>query len=138
MSLINAEMIAPCGLNCALCKRALQRDTPCQGCRGPYEVKSRYCKEICHIWTCDKLMQNQWRYCDACPEYPCEEIIEKETRYGSQYPVKESPMDNLKNIRKMGMESFLASEHEKWMCPKCGGIICVHTARCSDCDEDIS
>lgn len=137
MSLIKAEMIAPCGLNCALCKKALQKDKPCQGCRGPYEVKSRYCKEICHIWTCDKLVQNEWKYCDVCPEYPCEEILEKETRYGSQYPVNESPVENLKRIREIGMETFLSSECERWTCKKCGEIICVHTGCCSNCGESI-
>ena len=135
MSLINVEMIAPCGLNCALCKKALQKDIPCQGCRGSYEVKSTYCKEICRIWTCDKLVQNKWAYCDVCPEYPCEDILEKETRYGSQYPVKESPIENLTMIREKGMEEFLASERERWICKKCGEIICVHTGKCGGCKE---
>ena len=62
-----------------------------------------------------------------------EEIIEKETRYGSQYPVKESPMENLKMIREKGMEDFLVSERARWTCKKCGGIICVHTGKCNGC-----
>ena len=32
---ITAEMIAPCGLDCALCKRALEKVNPCPGCLGP-------------------------------------------------------------------------------------------------------
>ena len=83
------------------------------------------------------MVQNGWMYCDVCPEYPCEEILEKETRYGSQYPVKESPMENLKMIRKNGMEEFLALEHEKWSCKKCGEIICVHTGKCSGCEAKV-
>ena len=31
---ITAEMIAPCGLDCSLCKRALAETDPCPGCHG--------------------------------------------------------------------------------------------------------
>ena len=39
-TMISAEMIAPCGLNCCLCKRALAEANPCPGCHGPNENKS--------------------------------------------------------------------------------------------------
>ncbi|MBN1776265.1 MAG: hypothetical protein JW817_07360 [Clostridiales bacterium] len=38
--MIKKEMIAPCGLDCAICRRALQEDNPCMGCHGPDEGKS--------------------------------------------------------------------------------------------------
>ena len=51
------------------------------------------------------------------------------------YPLKESPMQNLRDIRSMGMEAFLAREREKWTCAKCGGPICVHNGICRDCGD---
>lgn len=40
---ITAEMIAPCGLDCNLCKRALAETDPCPGCHGPDEHKPEFC-----------------------------------------------------------------------------------------------
>ena len=34
-----ADMIAPCGLDCSICKRALAEIGPCAGCRGPNDNK---------------------------------------------------------------------------------------------------
>ena len=34
-SMITAEMIAPCGLDCSLCRHALAEENPCPGCHGP-------------------------------------------------------------------------------------------------------
>ena len=36
--MITAEMIAPCGLDCSLCKRAQAEENPCPGCHGPDET----------------------------------------------------------------------------------------------------
>ena len=33
------DMIAPCGLDCSICKRALAETDPCAGCRGPNNNK---------------------------------------------------------------------------------------------------
>jgi hypothetical protein len=59
--------------------------------------------------------------------------MEKETRYGSKYPLCESPLENLRVIREAGMAAFLEHERRQWTCPACGGIICVHTGVCSGC-----
>ena len=37
-----ADMIAPCGLDCSLCKRALAGADPCAGCRGPNDNKPEF------------------------------------------------------------------------------------------------
>ena len=37
--MFNVNMIAPCGLDCSICKRALAETNPCAGCRGPNDNK---------------------------------------------------------------------------------------------------
>ena len=133
--LIRAEMIAPCGLNCGLCKRALAAENPCPGCRGSNENKPEFCKEKCGIILCRKRTENGYAYCDECPDYPCADETEKEKRYTSKYPMYESPGRNLRDIRELGMERFLENEHRQRTCGECGSIICVHTGICSGCGK---
>jgi hypothetical protein len=40
---------------------------------------------------------------------------------------------NLNYIKEKGMDAFLEHEKERWTCPTCGGVICVHTKRCYNC-----
>ena len=54
----------------------------------------------------------------------------------NQYPLSESPMNNLKMIREKGMDYFLEKQKEYWTCPECGGIISVHTGLCSNCSKN--
>jgi len=46
-----------------------------------------------------------------------------------------SMMENLENIKRLGKEKFLESENERWKCPECGGLICVHRGYCLQCGE---
>ncbi len=129
-----AQMIAPCGLDCSLCVQAQHEVDPCPGCNGPDEPnKPEFCSKYCGIVNCEKRKQNGWEFCDICPDFPCEDVMEKENRYTSQYPLRESPMENLKCIRELGMREFLKQEREQWACPKCGAPIAVRTGKCCRC-----
>ena len=130
---ITAEMIAPCGLDCSLCKRALAKENPCPGCLGPDAQKPAFCSEKCGIIRCRKRKENGYAYCDECPDYPCGDVTEKETRYTSRYPLYESPGKNLRDIREKGMERFLEDERAQWTCKECGHIVSVQTGICSGC-----
>ena len=132
---ITAKMIAPCGLDCSICKRALEKTNPCPGCLGPNENKPEFCAERCGIILCRKRKEKGYDYCDQCPDYPCADVMEKETRYTSKYPLYESPAQNLRAIRESGMEQFLAAERAQWTCGECGHIVCVHTGVCSGCGK---
>ena len=132
---ITAGMIAPCGLDCSLCKRALAETDPCPGCGGPDAQKPAFCSEECGIVRCRKRKENGWAYCDECPDYPCGDVTEKEERYTSRYPLYESPAKNLRDIRELGMERFLENEREQWTCGTCGHIVSVHTGICSGCGK---
>ena len=100
--MIIADMIAPCGLDCSICKRALAETGRCAGCRGPNDNKPEFCSERCGIILCEKRKSNGYLFCDECPDFPCADVMEKETRYGSQYPLCESPLENLRFIRGLG------------------------------------
>ncbi len=128
-------MIAPCGLDCSICKRALAETDPCPGCHGPDENKPAFCSEKCGIILCRRRRENGYEFCDECPDYPCEDVTEKETRYTSKYPLYESPGKNLRDIREMGMEQFLEKERRQWTCGECGSAVPVHTGICSGCGK---
>jgi len=133
--MITAEMIAPCGLDCSLCKRALAETNPCHGCLGDDENKPDFCSKQCGIILCQKRRDNGYEYCDECLDYPCEDVMEKENRYTSKYPLYESPKKNLQDIRKNGINQFLENERTQWACKDCGGVISVHTGICSECGK---
>ncbi len=132
-NVINAKMIAPCGLDCSICKRALAETNPCPGCLGPDENKPEFCRDRCGIILCGKRIENGYQYCDECPDYPCSDVMEKENRYTSKYPLYESPGQNLRDIRELGMDKFLENEREKFTCKECGHVVSVHTGICSGC-----
>ena len=128
-------MIAPCGLDCTICHRAVEPVNPCKGCRGPVEFMADYCLNRCPIRKCDKRSGFATDFCDACPDYPCEEVMEKQTRYTTEYPLVESPDENLVSIRENGLEAFIAEETARWTCGECGGVICVHSGTCARCGK---
>lgn len=133
--MFTADMIAPCGLDCSLCAYAQRKTDPCPGCNGPDENKPEFCSKRCGIVLCRKRKLNGYRFCDECPDCPCEDVMEKENRYTNQYPLFESPLQNIRDIREMGMEAFLIKEREKWSCKECGAPISVHTGICSGCGK---
>lgn len=129
------SMIAPCGLDCSLCLFAHAKEKPCLGCNADSDSKPEFCKSWCTVIPCEKRLRGGYTYCDECPDYPCRAINDLEARYTSAYPLKESPIQNLRDIRALGMEAFLERERETWSCGKCGGPVCVHNGLCRDCGE---
>ena len=131
--MFTADMIAPCGLDCSICALAQLEENPCAGCNGPNENKPDFCANLCGIILCSKRKDNGYRFCDECPDYPCADVMEKENRYTSQYPLRESPLENLRMIREQGMEKFLEQERRMFSCDKCGSPVSVHTGLCRSC-----
>ena len=41
--MFTADMIAPCGLDCSICKRALAETSPCAACGGVICVHTSVC-----------------------------------------------------------------------------------------------
>ena len=44
-----------------------------------------------------------------------------------------SMLENLQSIQDVGIEAFVASEQDRWTCPGCGGLQCVHAPECIYC-----
>lgn len=44
-----------------------------------------------------------------------------------------SMLQNLKDIDEMGLDTFIAMENQKWQCPQCHFLLCVHRSECQNC-----
>lgn len=130
------NLIAPCGMNCALCI-SYQTDKvdlnhkgfhkkSCPGCipRGKHCV---FLKSHCNL-----LGNGLIRFCYECDDFPCERLKLLDKRYRTKYHM--SMIDNQAYIRDNGLESFLNKEAAKWSCKICGGTICCHNGLCLRCD----
>lgn len=130
------EMLAPCGMNCALCASylALKNNLKekgikmpyCSGCR-PRNKKCAFLKKSCRL-----LMDNKIDYCYRCSEFPCSRLKAIDKRYREFFRM--SMIDNLNYIKEKGISRFLLSEKKKWQCPQCGELICCHNGLCFKCD----
>jgi len=132
-------LIAPCGMNCALCAAYLfkQMDlnkigfhrTYCPGCIP----RGKNCTHMAD--ACELLGNGLVRFCFECESYPCKRLKALDKRYRTKYHM--SMIENLNSIKEDGMKNFLETEEQKWRCPKCGGTICCHNGLCLDCDLEI-
>lgn len=129
------QLIAPCGMNCALCVSylALKNDLQKQGfskkyCAGclPRGKNCAFMKGQCAL-----LGEGRVRFCYECAEFPCRRLKHLDARYRARYHM--SMIDNLEFIRDHDVESFLDKEEEKWRCPECGETICCHNGLCLNC-----
>ena len=130
--LIKSIMIAPCGMNCALCSGYLRDKKLCAGCRSDGADMTGYCKK-CIIRNCEKLKIAKRPYCFECDTYPCARLKRLDKRYRSRYGM--SMLDNLAYIRDSGIRKFVQKEKERWTCRRCGSIVSVHRNECLYCGE---
>jgi hypothetical protein len=127
---MNIELIAPCGMNCGICLAYLRKDRKCPGCRGNDVGKNKSCVR-CIIKNCEKIKTSKSGFCYECTEYPCQRLKQLDKRYRTKYSM--SMIENLGNIKTIGLVAFVRQEEERWRCSKCGGTICVHRSYCYNC-----
>jgi len=125
-----AQLIAPCGMNCGICLGYLREKNRCPGCNGREELRPDY-RVRCVIANCELRKATQTGFCYECPKYPCRRLKDLDKRYRTKYGM--SMLENLEYIRLHGLAAFVAKEKERWRCLECGGVICVHRARCLAC-----
>ena len=128
------ELIAPCGMNCGICKsylaysRGIPRErgkvTHCAGClpRG----KDCFIKRGCR-----NPSKSTMRFCFECDQMPCENLDRVDRRYRKRYAM--SMVENLEQIKTQGVEDFLKSQEAKYKCPACGDVVSVHDRKCYSC-----
>ncbi len=134
MNSFTSEMIAPCGMNCGICRAYLAysrgvaqkrgKVTHCSGCLPR--------NKNCHIKRgCQKLSKNQFRFCFECDAMPCKNLDRLDRRYRERYGM--SMVDNLKELKAKGMNAFLSGQRDKYHCPSCGDVVSVHDGKCYSC-----
>ncbi|MFC1953642.1 DUF3795 domain-containing protein [Chloroflexota bacterium] len=132
---MDAELIAPCGMNCHLCSGylAYKNDIKSEGIRAPYCVGCRPRDKKCAFLKklCDLLMNNKVDYCYECGDFPCERLKRIDGNYQKLYRM--SMIENLEYIKENGTRDFLKKEEGKWKCPECWGTICCHNGICYSC-----
>jgi len=127
---IRSALIAPCGMNCRLCHAYVRDVNVCPGCRGDDNYKSKSCM-ACHIKNCEKIVNGEVKYCFNCDTFPCARLRHLDKRYRTRYGM--SMIDNLEDIRRFGIRRFIRNEKERWTCPECGELLCVHKPQCLFC-----
>lgn len=123
-------LIAPCGMNCRLCHAFIRDKNICPGCRGDDSLKSKTCV-TCRIKNCKKIAEGESKYCFSCDSFPCSGLKHLDKRYRTKYGM--SMTDNLEHIKMFGIRHFIRNEKERWACPECGEVICVHKPQCLSC-----
>lgn len=133
---IPEELIAPCGMNCAICSKYLAyinnlTRSKCAGCR-PSNKKCTYLFEKCSGINHALEGNATAKFCFECNQYPCKQINRMDSRYSNNY--KMSVKGNLEYINKNGIDEFIKEECRERHCKKCGGLISVHNRKCFKCD----
>jgi len=126
--LTNSRLIAPCGINCGVCRTHMRERNPCPGCRADGKPKTR---TTCKIKTCEKRISRKVDYCSTCTEFPCPTLSRLDDRYRTKYRM--SVIGNLLMINDFGFRKFVANENRRWICSACGGKLCLHEPRCPEC-----
>jgi hypothetical protein len=129
----DALLIAPCGMNCGICLAYLRSNNQCPGCRIEYHLKPKT-RVHCRIKNCTLWSVGNSKFCYDCAEYPCKRLKQLDNRYRLRYSM--SMIENLNNIKSLGIDKFVHNEQERWRCPECGGAICVHRGFCLFCKEE--
>jgi hypothetical protein len=139
MSEISENLIAPCGMNCSLCRsyQAMHKDLNTQGFNYKYCPGSIPRGENClHMGDqCELLANGSVRFCFECQSFPCKRLKALDKRYRTKYHM--SMIENLNFIQENGLEMFQEKEAASWRCPTCDNLICCHNGLCLQCDLDV-
>jgi hypothetical protein len=128
---VRIDLVAPCGMNCAICLGYIREKNRCLGCRKVDEGRSSS-RVRCTIRNCPVLREQKMKHCsDACDTYPCRRLRSLDKRYRTRYGM--SMIENLENIKRSGVREFVRNEKTRWECGKCGRTICVHRDSCLGC-----
>jgi hypothetical protein len=141
---MNANMIAPCGMNCVLCIGHIREKNRCEGCNGNEQSKPQSCR-TCSIVLCEKRLATDSGFCFDCPHLrpyfegfggqavTCARMKQLDKRYRTKYGM--SMFENLAFIQEHGLDAFIKSEEERWACPECGATLSVHRTACVECSH---
>jgi hypothetical protein len=81
--------------------------------------------------NCPTLVDGGFKYCHECDKFPCARVKHLDKRYRTKYGA--SPIANLVSIQESGIRKFIQLENQKWTCPNCGEMLCMHKPQCLSC-----
>lgn len=122
----NKNLIAPCGLYCGECSGF--QDGLCGGCFSRKGLCLKYTK-VCKIYSCC-VGKKKLQFCIKCEVFPCERL----NKFFNTPEWYNEVVDNLKRIRKIGLERFLKEQVKRVE----GLIKCANKRgikHCSKCKE---
>jgi hypothetical protein len=149
---MNEHLAAVCGLYCGACSlyRARRDDNPqrleeilramterwnveedeieCDGCLGGGRL-TPYCRD-CRMRLCAEEKQDVTR-CSDCSDFPCSMITDFNND-GMRHHAE--VLENLRRMREIGVEKWIAAEEERWSCPGCGIQVDWYARTCFKCD----
>jgi predicted RNA-binding Zn-ribbon protein involved in translation (DUF1610 family) len=138
--MIDNNLAAPCGIYCGACRHylALKKNQleqrgfkrGCEGCR----IRNKNCAFIRR--DCPALKKNQIEYCYECNSFPCQNLQKMDHLYQNRYAV--NMIGNLKRIKEIGVARWLQEQKVFYICPQCGGEICIHDEKCYDCGNKMN
>ncbi len=134
---IKKELIAPCGMNCAICSKYLAyanklKKAKCPGCR-PSMKKCTYLFGKCLGINSSLKDISTSKFCFECELYPCKEINRMDKRYKKNY--KMSVRENLEAIKNNGITQFIDAQYKNYKCQNCGRLISIHNKKCFKCHK---
>jgi hypothetical protein len=129
---LSPDTLAPCGITCTTCYAFLRKKKPCLGCLGEDKAKPNHCR-VCKIKSCAN--ERGLTHCSQCCEFPCKLIKNLDKSYRQRYQT--SLIKNSEHLREYGVDQYLLTEHQRWTCAQCGGVICIHDHLCSECGAEM-
>lgn len=128
---MKTTLIAPCGINCALCSAYRREKNSCKGCLIDSGENITHIK-TCRIKFCENQNKSGRKFCYKCKKFPCARIKHLDKRYSSKYHL--SVIENLEYIKKKGIREFVKQQKKEWLCSKCkNDYICCHKGSCFGC-----
>ncbi len=99
----------------------------CDGCLSGGQI-AFHCKN-CKIRLCAQDKPDVTR-CSDCSDFPCSRMKDFS---GDGKLHHAELLDNLRNLKKMGIKDWAKYEQERWSCPKCGSPLSWYDPACSNC-----
>jgi hypothetical protein len=134
---LKPELIAPCGMNCGVCKSflAFSRGVPQEKGKVTHCVGCRPRGKNCYIKRgCPKLRKKEVEFCFECNDLPCKNLAHLDKRYRERYST--NLVGNLKELQEKGMEQFLEDQKSRFRCTNCGDVVSVHDNKCYTCGKN--
>lgn len=149
------HLAAPCGLYCGACtlyvaqrrsdsKRLIQlaqnitirkdrsitlNDLDCKGCLS--NRVSFFCRE-CNLRSC--VYAKDLTHCAQCTEFPCQQIIDFND---DGRPHHGEVLTNIRRQKKIGLDTWISEQKERWRCSNCDSIVDWYTHKCPECDAPL-